>query len=65
MRIEVIAQRCEGHGLCAEVAPKLYSLDEEGYVVFEHEGREVPEADRAAAAAGARVISRLSRPAAI
>ncbi|MBO1902690.1 ferredoxin [Leucobacter weissii] len=55
MRIDVIMERCEGHGLCAEVSPELYALDDEGYVVFEHDGADVPDADRAAAAAGARV----------
>lgn len=55
MRIDVIRDRCEGHGLCEEVAPQLYSLDDEGYVVFTLDGQDVPEDDRAAAIAGARV----------
>ncbi len=54
MRIDVIMERCEGHGICAEVAPRVYSLDDEGYVAFAHEGREVPDADRVTAASGAR-----------
>ncbi len=54
MRIEVIMERCEGHGICAELAPDAYSLDDEGYVVFAHDGGEVPPSAQAAAAAGAR-----------
>lgn len=55
MRVDVVRDRCEGHGLCAEVSPQLYDLDDEGYVVFAHDGQDVPDADRAAAVAGARV----------
>ncbi len=55
MRIEVIRDRCEGHGLCAEVAPELYDLDDEGYVLFTREGEEVPEPEQPQAVAGARV----------
>lgn len=55
MQIEVIRDRCEGHGLCEEVAPNLYRLDDEGYVVFTYNGQSVPDEERAAAIAGARV----------
>ncbi len=55
MRIEVVRERCEGHGLCEERAPSVYTVDDEGFVVSAFEGRDVPDAAAAAAAAGARV----------
>jgi ferredoxin len=55
MRIDVFRDSCEGHGLCEERAPELYSLDAEGYVEFKFADRDVPTADEEAAAAGARV----------
>ena len=55
MQIEVVMERCEGHGLCAEVAPNIYSLDDEGYVAYRYSGQEVPAHDQAAADKGARV----------
>jgi ferredoxin len=30
MRIEVDRNRCEGHGMCEAVAPKFFSVDDEG-----------------------------------
>jgi ferredoxin len=53
MRIEIIRDRCEGHGLCEGQSPSLYSLDDEGYVVFEYAGSDVPAEFEATAAAGA------------
>ena len=53
MHIEVNLSACEGHGLCAQVAPDVYEVDDEGYVRVR-----VPEVLtglEAAAAAGARV----------
>ncbi|XVQ15196.1 ferredoxin [Spirillospora sp. CA-255316] len=55
MRIEVIRERCEGHGLCEERSPALYGLDDEGYVVFAYADRDVPAHDQEAASAGAGV----------
>lgn len=55
MRIDVIRDRCEGHGLCEERAPQVYTVDDEGFVVYAFEGRDVPPSDEAVAAAGARV----------
>jgi len=45
--------RCEGHGLCADVAPEVYDLDEDAVVVLLHET--VPSALERKAEAGARV----------
>jgi NADH:ubiquinone oxidoreductase subunit F (NADH-binding)/ferredoxin len=39
LRLELDWSRCDGHGLCARVAPDLISLDESGYPVL---GPEVP-----------------------
>lgn len=53
MHVDIHLPACEGHGLCAQVAPDVYELDEEGYVRLLHDP--VPESSAAAAAAGARV----------
>lgn len=37
MQIILDRPRCEGHGLCAEVAPKLMHLDENGELVIDVE----------------------------
>lgn len=53
MRIDIDMGACEGHGLCAQVAPQVYALDEEGYVHLVVD--EITPELEAAAAAGARV----------
>lgn len=35
MHIELDRPRCEGHGLCEEVAPDLVHLDDEGELVID------------------------------
>ncbi|MBL5972253.1 MAG: ferredoxin [Candidatus Leucobacter sulfamidivorax] len=45
---------CEGHGLCEQLAPQVYALDDEGYVQLRVE-QPIPEDLEDAAAAGARV----------
>ncbi len=52
MRIEAEIGRCEGHGMCAHVAPEVYALDDEGEVVLLHP--DVPPELAAKAEAGAR-----------
>jgi ferredoxin len=37
MKIVLDRPRCEGHGLCEEVAPQLMHLDEEGELVLDIE----------------------------
>jgi ferredoxin len=54
MRIVVDHARCEGHGLCADVAPEVYDLDEDAIVVLRIEGEVPPELERKAEG-GARV----------
>lgn len=53
MHVDINLPACEGHGLCAQVAPDVYELDDEGYVRLLQDP--VPETAAAAAAAGARV----------
>lgn len=51
MKIDVDYDRCEGHGLCAEQAPDLFSLDDEAELTYRAEGSEVPAAQVAQARA--------------
>lgn len=53
MRIVADVDRCEGHGLCADVAPELYDLDEDAVVVVLRS--DVPAELERKAEAGARV----------
>jgi ferredoxin len=43
MKIRIDRERCEGHGQCAEWASALFTLDDEGELVYHREGREVPD----------------------
>ncbi|MGW2524393.1 ferredoxin [Streptomyces sp. NPDC001617] len=49
MKISVDYERCEGHGLCAEQAPALFSLDDDAELTYHFEGSEVPDRHVAAA----------------
>lgn len=42
MRISVDRQRCEGHGLCEDVAPELFHLDDDGELVARFDGVDLP-----------------------
>ena len=53
MDITADLEVCEGHGLCAQTAPDVYALDDEGYVQLLHEHPD-PSLE-ASARAGARV----------
>ena len=53
MRLVADRERCEGHGMCADVAPEVYDLDADAIVVLLHD--EVPTALERKAEAGARV----------
>ena len=52
MNIILDRPRCEGHGLCEEVAPQLMHLDDEGELVLDVEQ---VDGDLAAAKAAVRV----------
>lgn len=43
MRIQVDYDRCEGHGLCEDVAPDLFRIDEEGDLLTLFDGDQVPQ----------------------
>lgn len=53
MKIVLDRPRCEGYGLCEEVAPKLMHLDEAGELVIDVE--EPGDTDLEAAKAAVRV----------
>ena len=53
MHVDADRDRCEGHGLCADVAPEVFELDDDAVVVVLHE--QVPPALQRKAEAGARV----------
>ena len=44
MKIEIDRNRCEGHGQCAEQAPALFTIDDDGELIYQREGQEVPDA---------------------
>ena len=54
MRIEVDYDRCEGHGLCEEVAPTLFRIDEEGDLVALFPGDQVPRGQEDSAVSAVR-----------
>jgi ferredoxin len=51
MKISVDHPRCEGHGLCADQAPDVFSLDDDAELTYHFEGAEVPDEHRLAARA--------------
>ena len=42
MKIVAEYDRCEGHGLCAEQAPAVFDLDDEGDLVHHFDGQDLP-----------------------
>ena len=42
LRIDVDYDRCEGHGLCAEQAPDLFSLDDDAELTYHSDGADLP-----------------------
>jgi ferredoxin len=42
MRISVERARCEGHGMCVDVAPELFQLDDEGELLLLFADGDVP-----------------------
>ncbi|MCQ4121040.1 ferredoxin [Rhodococcus tibetensis] len=43
MRIDVDWDRCEGHGLCAEQAPEVFSLDDDGELEYAYQDSDIPD----------------------
>jgi ferredoxin len=62
MKIHIDRDRCEGHGLCAEQAPTLFTFDDEGDLVYHREGQDVPDGlvGHALAAIGSCPVAALS-----
>ncbi|MFF9117924.1 ferredoxin [Streptomyces massasporeus] len=51
MKVSVDYARCEGHGLCAEQAPGVFSLDDDAGLTHHFEGAEIPDEHRTASRA--------------
>ena len=63
MKIHIDRDRCEGHGLCAEqAAPTLFTMKDDGELVYHREGRDVPDGlvGHARAAVGSCPVAALS-----
>ena len=52
MKIVIDRARCVGHARCASVAPELFALNDDGYIVTD--GFDVPAGREALASRGAR-----------
>ncbi len=46
MKVQIDAERCQGHGRCYDLAPGLFGDDEEGYGQVLGDGTVPPELDR-------------------
>ena len=42
MRVEIIADKCQGHGMCNMVCPSVFKHDEDGFGYVVAELAEVP-----------------------
>ncbi|WP_344824754.1 ferredoxin [Actinocorallia longicatena] len=42
MRIEADYNACEGHGLCEDAAPKIFTVDDDGILTHHFEGQDIP-----------------------
>ncbi|NUP18926.1 MAG: ferredoxin [Streptomyces sp.] len=49
MQISVDHARCEGHGLCADQAPDVFSLDDDAELTYHFDGADIPDEHRSAA----------------
>lgn len=49
MKMSVDRERCEGHGMCAQQAPEVFTLDEHAELTYHFEDAEVPDEHQAAA----------------
>jgi len=55
MKISVDYARCEGHGLCVDQAPDVFSLDDDAELTYHFEDLEVPDEHTSAARAAVNV----------
>ncbi|TWP50505.1 ferredoxin [Lentzea tibetensis] len=54
MRMIVDRDRCEGHGLCEDVAPRLFQIDDDGELVVRFTG-DVPAGEETRAGQAVRI----------
>jgi ferredoxin len=55
MRVTLDRKRCEGHGVCENAAPDLFTLDEHAELIVHYDGRDIPAALEDAARDAVRV----------
>ncbi|GIH25748.1 ferredoxin [Acrocarpospora phusangensis] len=48
MKVKIDSERCHGHGRCYDLAPGLFTDDDEGYGQVAGDGSVPPESERAA-----------------
>ena len=48
MKVQIDPERCQGHGRCYDLAPRLFGDDEEGYGQVLGDGTVRPEQEREA-----------------
>jgi ferredoxin len=58
MKVQIGAERCQGHGRCYDLAPELFGADEEGYGQVLGDGLVPPDQERAARLASANCPER-------
>jgi ferredoxin len=58
MKVQIGAERCQGHGRCYDLAPELFGADEEGYGQVLGDGLVPPELERTARLAAANCPER-------
>ena len=55
MKVALDRKRCEGHGVCENAAPGLFTLDENAELIVHFEGRDIPSEFEDAARDAVRV----------
>ena len=51
MQVSIDREKCCGYGICAEICPSVYKLDDQGFIYLD--SAVVPAGDEAAAVEGA------------
>jgi ferredoxin len=61
MKVIADYERCEGHGLCAQQAPEIFELDDDGELIHHFDGSDIPaeHGDAASSAASACPVAAL------
>jgi ferredoxin len=55
VKIDVDWAACEGHGICEEAAPAVFTLDDDGNLTHRFEGADIPAEHEEAARNAMRV----------